>query len=157
MCEYRNGDSDMPPTIYEDALARPQLFVWFGVVETEFEAWLTALPIRAHPGLVSFWRRTGGGDCFESETLLGPLASVEGDNVMEMSELYWNMGLPRDLLLFHTGMCLSASCVDMRRHRNRLVVLKPESFEVAHSFDTFNAWYQNTLRSEYAERYGLAP
>jgi hypothetical protein len=39
---------------------------------------------------------------------------------------------------------------------NRLVILKPETFEVALWFGTFNAWYQNTLRSEYAERYGLA-
>jgi len=145
------------PTIFEDAFLRPELFHWFGVVEAELEAWLTALPLRVHPGLVSFWRRTGGGDCFESETLLGPLASDEGDNVVKMREAYWNKGLPRDLLLFHTGLCLSVSSVDMRRHRNRLLVLNPESFEVEQWFHTFNAWYENTLRSEYSERYGLAP
>ena len=145
----------MLPTIFDDALARPDLFFWFGTNEVEFEPWLAALPIRAHPGLVSFWRRTGGGDCFETETLLGPLATEEGDNVIEMSEFYWSKGLPRDLLLFHTGMCLSASSVDMRRHRNRLVILKPKTFEVEQGFDTFNAWYQNILRSEHAERYGL--
>jgi hypothetical protein len=147
----------MPPTIHDDALARPDLFDWFGVAETEFEQWLTVLRLRVHPGLVSFWRRTGGGDCFETETLLGPLATDEGDNVLEMSEFYWNRGLSHDLLLFHSGMCLSASSVDMRRHRNRLVVFKPQTFEVVQWFDTFNAWYLNTLRSEYAQRYGLAP
>lgn len=146
----------MLPTIYEDALVRPDLFLWFGAVEAEFEPWLTALPLHVHPGLVSFWRRTGGGDLFESETLLGPLAPDEGDNVLTVSEFHWNKGLPRDLLVFHTGLCLSASSVDMRRHRNRLVVMKPESFEVTHWFDTFNGWYQHTLRSEYAERYALA-
>lgn len=145
----------MPPTIFEDASTRPDLFNWFGVAEAEFDVWLTALPLRVHPGLVSFWRRTGGGDCFESETLLGPLATGAGDNVLEMNEFYWNEGLPRNLLLFHTGAWLSASSVDMRSHRNRLVILKPKTFEVAQRFDTFNAWYQNTLRSEYAERYGL--
>ena len=147
----------MPRTIYEDALTRPDLFQWFGVVEAEFEPWSKALPLRIHPGLVSFWRRTGGGDVFESETLLGPLAPAESDNVLKVSEFHRKRGLPRDLVVFHTGLCLSASSVDVRRHRNRLVVFKPESFEVAHSVDTFNAWYQNTLRSEFAERYGLAP
>ena len=147
----------MQPTIYEDALVRPDLFLWFGVVEAEFEPWLTALPLRVHPGLVSFWRRTGGGDLFESETLLGPLAPDEDDNVLKVSEFLWDKGLPRDLLVFHTGFCLSASSVDMRRHRNRLVVVKPEPFEITHWFDTFNGWYKHTLRSEYAERYGLAP
>jgi hypothetical protein len=146
----------MPPTIYEDALVRPDLFQWFGVVDAEFDAWLNALQLRVHPGLVSFWQRTGGGDCFESETLLGPLTPHEGDNVVKVSEVYWNKGLPRDLLVFHTGMCLSASFVDVRRHRNRLVILKPQSFAAAKWFDTFNGWYQNTLRPEYAERYGLA-
>ena len=147
----------MLPTIYEDALARPDLFYWFGLVEAEFEPWLAALPLRVHPGLVSFWRRTGGGDLFESETLLGPLAADESDNVLKVSESCWNKGLPRDLLVFHTGLRMSASLVDIRRHRNRLVVFKDESFEIEHWFDTFNEWYKNTLRSEYAERYGLDP
>jgi hypothetical protein len=146
----------LPSTIYEDALTRPRLFHWHGVVESEFDAWLAALPVRVHPGLASFWRRTGGGDVFESETLLGPLVPDEADNVLKVSEFHWNKGLPRELLIFHTGFCLSASSVDTRRHRNRLVVFKPESYEVEHTFYTFNEWYQKTLRSEYAERYGLA-
>jgi hypothetical protein len=154
--EHQKRLQFMPPTIYEDALVRPDLFHWFGVVEAEFEPWLTALPLRVHPGLVSFWRRTGGGDLFESETLLGPLASNEGDNVLEMNEFHWNHGLPSDLLIFHTGHCLSASSVDRRRHRNRLITLSPNSYQIEHQFDTFNEWYQRTIRSEYSERYGLA-
>jgi hypothetical protein len=147
----------MLSTIYEDALMRPELFHWYGGVESEFEAWLHALQLRVHPGLVSFWRRTGGGDLFESETLLGPLAPDETDNVLKVSESHWNKGLPRDLLVFHTGLCLSASSVDMRRHRNRLVVSKPQSYEIEHRFYTFDEWYQRTIRPEYAERYSLAP
>lgn len=146
----------MPSTIYEDFLARPELFHWYGVVESEFDAWLTALSMRVHPGLVSFWRRTGGGNVFERETLLGPLVADEADSVLEVNESHWNRGMPRDLLVFHSGLCLSASSVDVRRHRNRLIVFKPESYEVAHWFGTFNDWYQKTLRSECAERYGLA-
>ena len=155
-CYYRGEHKSMPPTIHEDALVRPDLFHWFGVVEAEFEHWLAALPLRVHPGLVSFWRRTGGGDLFESETLLGPLASDEGDNVLKLNEFHWNHGLHRDLLIFHTGLCLSASSVDRRRHRNRLITVNPNTYQIEHRFDTFNEWYQKTIRSEYAERYGLA-
>lgn len=146
----------MPATIYEDALRRPELFQWYGVVESEFEAWLHALPLRVHPGLVSFWRRTGGGGVFETENLLGPLAPDENENVLKVSKFHWDNGLSRDLLVFHTGLCLSASSVDTRRHRNRLVVLSAESYESVHWFETFNDWYQQTVRSEYARRYGLA-
>jgi hypothetical protein len=54
MCEYRKrGFDHMPPTIFEDALTRPDLFHWFGVAESDFDAWLTALPLRVHPGLVT--------------------------------------------------------------------------------------------------------
>jgi hypothetical protein len=106
---------------------------------------------------VSFWERTGGGQLFESETLLGPLVPDDAENVLKVSEFHWNRGMPRDLMVFHTGLYLSASSVDFQRHRNRLVVFKPESYEVAQWFDTFNDWYQKTLRSEYAERYDLAP
>jgi len=145
----------MLPTIYDDALERPDLFHWFGIAEAEFENWLTALPLRVHPGLVGFWRRTGGGDLFESETLLGPLVKDEGDNVLKLNEYHWGKGLPRDLLIFHTGLCFSASSVDSRRHRNRLVSFRSGSHQVERQFDTINEWYQQTIRAEYAERYGL--
>jgi hypothetical protein len=147
--------AEMLATIYEDALAHPALFHWFGVSEPDFEAWLEELPLRVHPGLVEFWRRTGGGDLFESETILGPLVADESDNVLEMNKYHWGKGLPRDMLIFHVGLNLSASFVDQRRHRNRLVSFQPDSYNVEKSFDTFNAWYRENLRSEYAERFSL--
>jgi len=145
----------MLPTIYEDALTRPDLFHWFGVAESAFEDWLITLPLRVHPGLVAFWRRTGGGDVFESETLLGPLANHADDNVLTINEYHWSKGLQRDLLIFHTGFCLSASSVDSRRHRNRLISFRSGSYEIERQFNSFDAWYQQTIRAEYAERYGL--
>jgi hypothetical protein len=147
----------MLPTIYEDALAHPLLFHWFGVSGPDFEAWLTAFPLRIHPGLVEFWRRTGGGDFFESETILGPLVADKSNNVLAQNEYHWSKGLSRKMLIFHIGLNVSASFVDQRRHRNRLVLLKPDSYDVEKSFDTFNAWYRENLRSEYAVRYGLQP
>lgn len=143
------------PTIYEDAISRPDLFQWFGIGGAALEDWLTALPLRAHPGLVDFWRRTGGGDIFESETLLGPLATDESDNVLKVNEHHRSRGLPDQLLIFHIGLCMSASSVDQKRHRNRLVTLGPDSYRVMSTFDSFNDWYQNASRSEYASRYGL--
>jgi hypothetical protein len=152
---FNEGPDAMTPSIYEDALARPDLFHWFGITETEFDQWLTTLPLRIHPGLVAFWRRTGGGDLFESETILGPLVADDSDNVLVVNEVHWNKGLPRDMLIFHTGMNISASFVDQRRHRNRCVSLRPDSYDIGRQFDTFSDWYQETLRFEYAARYGL--
>jgi len=143
------------PTIYDDALARPDLFCWFGTSEPELEHWLRALPLLVHPGLVSFWRRTGGGDVFESETLLGPLAVDESDNALKVNEFHWSKGLPREMFLFHVGIGLSASFVDRRRHRNRIYTLRSGTYEAVERFDTFGSWYRETIRSEYALRYRL--
>jgi hypothetical protein len=145
----------MPTTIYEDSLIRPDLFHWFGVVESELKPWISALPLRVHPGLVSFWQRTGGGVVFESETLLGPIVSDESDNVLQVSEFHWNKGMPRNLLIFHTGLFLSVSFVDWNRHQNRICTLRQGSYQIEQQFNTFDEWYQKTIRSIYAERYGL--
>jgi hypothetical protein len=152
---FKSDLAHMFPTIYDDALAHPNLFHWFGTAEPEFDAWLTALPLHAHPGLVDFWRRTGGGELFESETLLGPLIAEESDNVLKVNEFHWSKGMPGGMLIFHIGMNLSASFVDRHRHRNRLVLFRQGSYEVEQWFDTFNCWYRDKLRLEYASRYGL--
>jgi len=78
-----------------------------------------------------------------------------GDNVLKFNEYHWSKGLPNDLLIFHTGLCLSASAVDRRRHHKRLVSFRSSSYEIGRQFNTFNEWYQQTIRAEYAERYGL--
>ena len=146
----------MPSSIYDDHLARPDLFHWFGIAEPDFDRWLRALPFRVHPSLVSFWHRTGGGDIFESETLLGPLATDESDNVLSVNEFHWGLGMPRDFVLFHVGFVYSASHVDWHGHETQLLTLKRDSYEIENRFDTFSEWYTQTLRSEYWERYGLS-
>jgi hypothetical protein len=65
--------------------------------------------------------------------------------------------MPRHLVIFHIGSFYSASNVDMRRHRQRLVILKPGSYEIERHFDTLSEWYLRTLRSEFRGRYGLYP
>ena len=146
----------MIPTIYDDALARPTLFLWFGAAQPQMDDRLRSLPFSAHPELLSFWRRTGGGEIFESETILGPLAEDEADNLLKVNELHWSKGLPSDRLIFHTGTTISASFADTRRQRNLLVSFKRDSYEIQESFETFSEWYREVPRKEFAKRYGLA-
>ncbi len=145
----------MLSTIYEDASAHPDLFHWFGISLQEFKAWLRALPLRVHPELVECWRRTGGGDLFESETILGPLIEDESENVLKMNEFHWSKGLPTAMLIFHIGSNVSASFANACQHNYELVVFRPGSYDIDKSFCTFNDWYQGNMRAEYASRYGL--
>jgi hypothetical protein len=147
----------MPASILEDSLERPELFHWFGVIESDFDRWLHELPFRVHPGLVTFWRRTGGGDVFESETLLGPLHPDESENVLKLTEFHWNRGLPSHLVLFHVGSFYSASNANKPRHGPLLVTMKPGSYEIEKTYGTFHQWYSDALRAEFRGRYGLRP
>jgi hypothetical protein len=92
---------------------------------------------------------------FESETIFGPLAAKENDNVLMVNQFHWDKGLPRDMLIFHSGICFSASFVDFPRHRNRILELKEGSYDIRRWFGTFGDWYRTTIRSEFAGRYGL--
>jgi len=147
----------MATSIFEDALARPDLFQWFGIDSGEFRIWLDALPVRIHPGLLNLWGRTGGGDVFESETLLGPLHPDSSENVLSISQFYWGRGLSKEMVIFHTGSLTSASHVDFPKHRNSIVTFKNDSYEIDQRFATLSDWYTKTLRAEFAGRYGLRP
>jgi hypothetical protein len=139
------------PSIFDDALVRPDLFIWFGIDEAAFDRWLISLPFRVHPSLVSFWRRTGGGDLFESETILGPLRADPADNLLEVNNFRWENGLPSNLLLFNVGAFTSAS----RPDEPQIVTLRNGSFEIEKSYHTLDDWYEDTLRAEFGARYGL--
>jgi hypothetical protein len=45
--------------------------------------------------------------------------------------------------------------VEICSNRNQLVSFRSGSYQIGRQFDTFNEWYQQTIRAEYAERYGL--
>lgn len=145
----------MQISIFEDAAERPELFHWFGIAELDFDQWLRALPMLIHPGLASFWRRTGGGHFFESETILGPLHPDGKESVLEVNQFHWAKGLPHDMVLFHRGKFCSASYADKQRHRRRLVTFKPGSYEVDCEFATFRDWYSNAIRPTFRETHQL--
>ncbi len=87
--------------------------------------------------------------------MLGPLASEDVENVLKANEVHWSSGMPRDMVLFHVGSFHSVSYVDRRRHRNRILILKPGTYEVDRHFDTLTAWYSQAVRGEFRERYDL--
>ncbi len=102
--------------------------------------------------LRDIWIRTGGGEMFETETLLAPFGAASlGDDVDGVNVAYHSRGLPRSYLLFHVGLCDSA----IRVPETDIIVFRPGSFIPQHCFTSFDVWYQSVIRNEYAERYGL--
>lgn len=139
-----------------DASSHPRLFYWFGEMSpAEMDAWFQAgcLEEEAVPSdLRALWAATGGGDYFESETLLGPRGDVAlGDEVMSANRWLWDRGLPRHYLVFSRGAFFGA--VDMRT--GDYVHVEEGTWLARTTFTTLDAWYRGAPRREFAMRYGL--
>lgn len=95
---------------------------------------------------------TGGGEVFESETLLGPWRdSALGDNLVSVNKDLLVSGLPPEYLVFHTGVAISA----VRLADGKYVRLAPDDFHELEQYTSLEDWYCRLLRREYAARYGL--
>jgi hypothetical protein len=102
--------------------------------------------------LLVFWQETGGGDVFETETILGPLGDPQmGDDIATVNHALRSDGMPARFLVFHAGLLMSAVDTEAGDY----VELEPSSFRVLRRFASLDEWYRGTLRKEYGERYGL--
>jgi len=100
--------------------------------------------------LVDLWHELGGGDLFESETILSPFgSSALGDDIQGVNELHFRQGLSPEYLLFHKGLYLSA----VRLADGKYVALF-DSYVPFKEYSSLEDWYSD-LRSEYAALYGL--
>jgi hypothetical protein len=136
------------------------MFCAFGAIPlTEIQDWLGRTGVVLPSDLIELWKQTGGGDVFESETILRPTVAsrpnsrfVE-DDIERVNAKYAEEGKSSDLYMFHRGLFPSA----VRLSDQRFVTLTEGGRAVKDSFASFDEWYVRTLRSEYGERYGLSP
>ena len=143
--------------ILKDAAARPELFGWFGPIEShEIDFWLKQNNLRVPADLRELWAVTGGGDFFdEGETLLRPTAVpcsepyfIESTDFIDSATI--SKGMSTDYLLFHIGSFQSA----IRLSDQRIVTLD-EAWRLIKAFSGLDDWYLATLRHDYADVYGL--
>lgn len=142
--------------ILRDAARRPVLFHWFGAMSSlEIDDWFRASGLTRDQvplDLPALWAATGGGDFFESETLLGPLGSPAlGDDVLSVNRGLWEQGMPRRYLVISRGAY--AVAVDMPS--GRYLELSQDSWRPLATYTSFDEWYARGPRHEFAARYGL--
>ena len=142
-------------TLTADIRTRPDLFRWNGRMDSaELRTWLANNEwLGLFPSdLLAFWQETGGGDMFETETVLGPLGDPHlGDDISTVNREMRSQGMPERFLVYHVGMLVSA--VDTVQ--GNYVELDQSDFHVLRRFASFDEWYVATLREEYRQRYGL--
>jgi len=137
----------------KDRLARPDLFHFFGAIQPEkLDAWLLERKLVIPADLKQLWCETGGGDLFESETILGPFGPRDtGDDVDSVSQGQWQNGMPADWLVFHTGLGLSV----VKMSSGEYASLPLDSYDVCETFRSLEDWYTMLIRKEYAPHYGM--
>ena len=140
--------------IFKDAGERPDLFQWTGPIEPRaLRDWVDRHNILLHRDIFDLLARTGGGDLFETETILSPFGGeVGGDNAVQANLFHRGQGLPSDHWLFHVGLAFSAV-----RQSDCVLAALSRGYSVAETFHDFDQWYVEVLRNEYEKRYGLSP
>jgi len=147
--------------ILKDAAARPELFGWFGPIAShEIDSWLKQSNLRVPDDLRELWAVTGGGDFFESETLLRPTAVqssepyfIESTDFIDLVNQFWNSnGMSTDYLPFHRRAALQSA---IRLSDQKIVTLDDE-WHLIKAFSDLDEWYLVTLRHDYAEVYNLS-
>jgi len=129
--------------ILDDAEIRPSLFVWNGPIEEGcIKRWLKLHKVTFSEEIVTFLTKTGGGDLFESETLLGPLGNAElGDDLDSINCFYWETGLPKELVIFHTGL---GDLTAFDTIKKDYVQISEIDHIETQRFSSFDQWYQKT-------------
>jgi len=146
--------------LLQDAQKVPRIFFPFGAIPAaELQDWLRRTRLVLPSDLIELWQLTGGGDVFESETILRPTVPSKPngcfveDDIEGRSTAHTKEGRAGDLYVFHQGAFLSA----VRLSDQRFVTLTKGSDTIENSFDSLDEWYLRTLRAEYGEMYGLPP
>ena len=136
-----------------DCITRPDLFHFFGAIHPEkLDVWLRERKLVIPHDLREFWCETGGGDLFESETVLGPFGPPHlGDDVDSVNRGQWQNGMPADWLVFHTGLNFTVVLMSLGEYAN----VRADSYEIQETFRSLEDWYRCSIRKEYAPRYGM--
>lgn len=147
------GDETVIDQLQKDRAIRPDLFHFFGAIRSEkLDDWLRERKLTIPHDLKALWCETGGGDLFESETILGPFGAKDlGDDVDTINQYLWQNGLPATWLVFHTGLDLTV----VKMSSGEYVLVQKDSYKQQETFRSLDDWYKHFIRKEYALRYGL--
>jgi hypothetical protein len=144
--------------LLKDSERWPHIFQWFGEIPgVEIQEWLRRNQLSLPSDLIELWQTTGGGDIFESETILRPtVPSVPNngfvtDDVEGFNDRHWAAGNSHGLYIFQRGSFLSA----VRLSDQKFTTLTKDD-AIDRCFNSLDEWYVNTIRMEFGPRYGLS-
>jgi hypothetical protein len=142
--------TQMNSQIKEDAAKWPnEFYLLQPIPPAELNAWLSERNLTVPDDLKEVWRETGGGDVFDTETILCPYGNRDlADDVDSVNEFYWRRGMPVDWLIFATGI---GELTVVKMSTGEYANVRYDSFEVTETFSSFADWYA-WIRKDLAPR-----
>jgi len=119
----------------------PYIIFPYGAIEPEkLKSGLSKMNYQFPKELFDFWVEFGGGDLFETETILYPLESDNNliDCIWENNEFYYQQGLDKRYITFQQN---PAQLTVFDTKTNEIVLLSNGDYIVRKKFDNFNAWF----------------
>lgn len=98
--------------------------------------------------VLNFWIKCGGGECFETETFLYPLPSIDKENIVEINISFWQNGLNRQFLIFYLG---GFGLGSIKVGTSNIFLLR-NNFEIYEELTDFNELV-TLINEEYSLRY----
>ena len=139
--------------LHNDCSKRPDLFNFNGPIPlSELDRWINERQLNVPNDLKLLWHETGGGELFESETILSPFGdSALADDIESVNHFHREKGMPRDWMVFHIGL---GGLTVVQRNLGTYASVS-EEYKVQQTFSSLDDWYENLIRKEFAFRYKL--
>jgi hypothetical protein len=137
-----------------DIYNRPELFFFYGPVpEKNILKKLQLMNINVPSALLELWKEIGGGEIFETETILSPVNDNNlGDDFESVNNYHYSQGLSKDFLIFHVGLG-GLSTVSLKDES--YYVIDDTTYKCVKGFNSLEEWYENHIRKTYAIKYNL--
>ena len=138
----------------DDINMRPELFFFSGCIPKEdIIQKLSFMNINVPFALIELWNEIGGGEMFETETILSPIANSDlGDDIESVNYYHYKKGLSKDFFVFHVGLG-GISAVSL--NDERYVIIDETNYKCVKWFESLEKWYENHIRKEYEIKYNL--
>jgi len=128
-------------TVKEALKTNPSLLFAYGKIEeTKLANELQKINYNFPDELIGFWKEFGGGDLFETETILYPLQSTNElvDSLVPTNDFYHTNGLDNKYIIFQKN---AAQLTVFDSQTDEIVLLSTGNYVVRKRFENFENWF----------------
>lgn len=128
-------------TLQKELKVNPNIFVPYGrinkrILKNELQKYHFNFPKE----LIKFWINYGGGDLFETETILSPIPSEKEFvyDIKKINNFRHENGLSDKYIVFQEN---ASEMTAFDKETNEIVILNKDKYEIEERFENINTWF----------------